>query len=147
MARAAIVLWPLLDDRQLTNSSRYKTNMLDNLGYRRMWGALLGERAGRSDIEPEAVPGHARPEDFAGLCPVSIHCCENEVDRDDVIRFVQGLLNAGVFTDFHIWPGAGHLSIGAATSAVRDRFETLVLGSLSDFIAYDLARPWLKGKE
>jgi acetyl esterase/lipase len=145
--RGLILLWPPIDDRQLTNSSRYKTNMLDNLGFHRMWAAMLGEKVGRSDAEPEAVPGHARPEDYLGLPPMAIHCCENDVDRDDVMRFVQGLLDAGTFCDFKIWPGAAHLSIGAATTEIRDRFETLILGSLSDFINYDLSRPWLTGGE
>jgi acetyl esterase/lipase len=141
--RGAIIFWPPIDDRQSTNSSRYKTNMLDHLGYRRMFNALLGELSGRSDVGPEAVPGHARPEDYVGLCPMAIHCCEQDVDRDDVFRFVQSLLNAGVYCDFKLWPGAGHLSIGAATGDMRDRFEVLARGSLSDFIEYDLARHWL----
>jgi acetyl esterase/lipase len=145
--RGVLAFWPPIDDRQTSNSSRYKTNMLDNLGYKRMWSAILGDLAGRSDIEPEAVPGHARQEDFFGLPPMAIHCCENDVDRDDVICFVQGLLNAGVFCDFKIWPGAGHLSIGAATGEIRERFEILARGTFNDFIKYDLSRPWLERKQ
>jgi len=144
--RGLILMWPIIDDRQMTASSRYRTNMWDAEIERGAFKAWLGDNVARSDVAPDAVPGHAKPEDFIGYPPTVIHCMEHDIDRDDVIRFAQSLLNAGIFCDFKLWGGQSHLSLSTNNRELRDRFEMLVIGALNDFINFDFSRPWTENK-
>ncbi|MEU5970672.1 alpha/beta hydrolase [Streptomyces globisporus] len=102
------LLCPMLDDRNTTGSSREFTEAVtwpraNNLYG---WAALLGPLAGSDGVPPYAAP--ARAEDLSGLPPAYVDVGELEVFRDECARYALRLIEAGVSTEFHLWPGAFH---------------------------------------
>lgn len=100
-------LYPMIDDRNTTPSSREFTDPRvwsrdKNLFAWEMYlGALYG-----GDVSQYAAP--ARALDLSGLPPT--YTCVGELDlfRDETIDYVAKLLQAGVPTEFHIYPGCFH---------------------------------------
>ncbi|MEV1239540.1 alpha/beta hydrolase [Nonomuraea sp. NPDC049750] len=107
-----LLVCPMLDDRNITPSSHEFAeavvwNRAANLFG---WKALLGDKAGTEDVSPYAAP--ARATDLSGLPPTFVDVGELEVFRDECIDYVQRLVQAGVSTEFHLYPGAFHGSDG-----------------------------------
>jgi acetyl esterase/lipase len=104
---AQVLISPILDDRCSTNSSKidFGSGWGPNLE-RKSWRTYLGEWYGRNDVPPYAAAGRALG--FESLPPAIIHASELDQDRDDVMRYVQNLLDANVFTEFHLWGGGYH---------------------------------------
>lgn len=113
---------PVLDDRLETPSMK---TFVDTPGFNRrgaelMWDCYLGgeELRGSSEVSPYAAP--ARAEDLAGLPPTYIALAEFDPLRDEGFAYAQRLINAGVPTEVHHFPGAAHgvseLNPGAAVS-------------------------------
>ncbi|GGO76924.1 alpha/beta hydrolase [Nonomuraea cavernae] len=103
-----LLLSPMLDDRNATPSSHEFTesafwNREANLFG---WTALLGDRMGGDDVSPYAAP--ARAEDLSGLPPAFIDVAELEVFRDEDLDYARRLVQAGVSTEFHLYPGGFH---------------------------------------
>ncbi|MFD4986229.1 alpha/beta hydrolase [Streptomyces sp. NPDC058374] len=46
--------------------------------------------------------------DLSGLPPTYMDVGELEVFRDECVRYALRLVEAGVSTEFHLWPGAFH---------------------------------------
>ncbi|TDD16995.1 alpha/beta hydrolase [Nonomuraea diastatica] len=61
---------------------------------------------GTGDVSPYAAP--ARAADLAGLPPAFVDVGELEVFRDECVDYAQRLAQAGVSTEFHLYPGAFH---------------------------------------
>ncbi|MBT8342725.1 MAG: alpha/beta hydrolase [Desulfatitalea sp.] len=141
-ARAQILLEPIIDDRQMTPSSRLKCCVWKAEIAARTWQAWLGDKIAQAGIAPEAVPGHAALEDFKGLPPTFIHSMENDIDRDDCIRYAQGLWNAGVFCDLHTWGGNNHMTLVSLQSELKERLYRMISDQLGDAFSFDLHRPW-----
>ncbi|MFI6511977.1 alpha/beta hydrolase [Streptosporangium sp. NPDC050855] len=103
-----LLICPMLDDRNVTPSSREFTDAVvwnraaNLLG----WKALLGERAGGEDVSVYAAP--ARAADLSGLPPAYVDVGELEVFRDECAEYALRLAQAGVSTEFHLYPGAFH---------------------------------------
>ncbi|MFE2077059.1 alpha/beta hydrolase fold domain-containing protein [Streptomyces misionensis] len=57
-------------------------------------------------MEPYAAP--ARADDLSGLPPTLIQVGELDVFRDEDITYATRLLQAGVPTELHVYPGAYH---------------------------------------
>ncbi|WP_214322386.1 alpha/beta hydrolase [Nonomuraea sediminis] len=122
-----LLMCPMLDDRNITPSSHEFTEAVvwnreaNLLG----WRALLGDRAGTDDVPPYAAP--ARATDLSGLPQAFVDVGELEVFRDECIDYVLRLAQAGVSTEFHLYPGAFHgfdmmipnTEIGARAQAAR----------------------------
>jgi acetyl esterase/lipase len=98
--------YPMLDDRNETASSHEVTEVgiWDRAGNIEAWGWFLG----RQGADGYAAP--ARATDLAGLPPTFIDVGEMDLFRDEDIAFVTRLVQAGVPTEFHIYPGAYHAS-------------------------------------
>jgi triacylglycerol lipase len=99
--------YPMLDDRQLTASSRWDdvpiwTPANNTFG----WRSYLGDLYGTGEIPPYAAP--ARAEDLAGLPPAFV--CVGTVDGfcDECIDYAGRLIDARVPTELHVYPGAPH---------------------------------------
>ncbi|GII65479.1 esterase [Sphaerisporangium krabiense] len=103
-----MLLSPMLDDRNVTPSSReFDEAVLWSRGENLFgWTALLGADTGTTAVSPYAAP--ARAADLSGLPPAYIDVGELEVFRDECIDHAQRLLQAGVSTEFHLFPGAFH---------------------------------------
>ena len=112
-----LLLCPMLDDRNITPSSREFTDAVvwNRTANEYGWRALLGDAAGGDDVSPYAAP--ARAADLSGLPPAFIDVGELEVFRDENIDYAQRLSQAGVSTEFHLYPGAFHGSDGMVPGA------------------------------
>ncbi|MCX4713061.1 MULTISPECIES: alpha/beta hydrolase [Streptomyces] len=103
-----LLLCPMLDDRNTTDSSREFTDPVtwpraNNLYG---WAALLGPLADGDEVPPYAAP--ARATDLSGLPPAYVDVGELEVFRDECAQYALRLIAAGVSAEFHLWPGAFH---------------------------------------
>ena len=103
-----VLVYPMLDDRNDTPSA-LEFEDIPSWSHRHndgAWRGLLGDRAGRLDVEPYAAP--ARATDLSGLPPALIQVGELDVLRDENIQYATRLMRAGVATELHVYPGAYH---------------------------------------
>lgn len=103
-----LLIYPMLDDRNSTASAVEFAGILSwSRDHNRSgWAALLGERAASGDVPAYAAP--ARAGDLSKLPPTLIQVGELEVFRDENIQYAARLLQAGVATELHVYPGAYH---------------------------------------
>jgi acetyl esterase len=108
---------PELDDRQQTWSARNFTDTpwmtRDKLAA--SWGHYLGP----APASPYAAP--ARATDLSGLPPAYITTAEFDPLRDEAIDYALRLLQAGVPTELHQWPGTFHGSQAILSAEVSQR--------------------------
>lgn len=122
--RFQALLIPELDDRLGTPSMRAFT---DTPGWTRnnaatSWRYYLG---GREDVPAHAAP--ARAEDLSGLPPAYISAAELDPLRDEALVYGTRLLQAGVSTELHVFPGTFHGSTSIPSGvSERQRAETAV---------------------
>jgi acetyl esterase/lipase len=83
------------------------------------WQAYLGELAGAADVPMYAAP--ARATDLSGLPPAYVSTAENDPLRDEGITYAMRLLQAGVSTELHQFPGTFHGSAMVTTAEVSKR--------------------------
>ncbi len=111
---------PVLDDRLSTPSMRAYTDtpVWDRPSAILSWRAYLGSGVG-GDTSPYAAP--ARAADLRGLPPAYVVTCEFDPLRDEGIEYAQRLMQAGVATELHHYPGTFHWSSGAGPEAAVSR--------------------------
>lgn len=125
------LIYPMLDDRNITPSSRAITdprtwNRESNLNG---WRAYLGTEPGSADVSPYAGP--ARATDLSNLPPTYIQVGSRDLFLDEDVEYAQRLARAGVPVELHVYPGAFHgseLFVPAAALSQRmltDRIEAL----------------------
>jgi acetyl esterase/lipase len=116
-----LLVCPMLDDRNITPSSREFSDAVvwDRSANQFGWKALLGDAAGGDGVSPYAAP--ARATDLSGLPPAFIDVGELEVFRDECIDYATRLSQAGVSTEFHLYPGAFHGFDGMVPDAAISR--------------------------
>ncbi|MEQ3549622.1 alpha/beta hydrolase [Pseudonocardia nematodicida] len=94
----------------------------------RSWAYYLG------DTDP--VPAYASPavaEDLTGLPPAYVSVCEFDPLRDEGMAYASRLVQAGVPTELHLFPGTFHGAEMVAGAAVAERMvaeKTAALGRL-----------------
>jgi len=98
--------YPMLDDRNELPSTHEITEVgiWDRAGNIEAWSWFLGGKPA------DAYAAPARATDLSGLPPMFIDVGEMDLFRDEDIAFVARLLQAGVPTEFHVYPGAYHAS-------------------------------------
>lgn len=103
-----MLLCPMLDDRNITESSKQITDI--GIWDREMniqgWEAFLGELSGEDELPPYASPG--RVEDLSGLPPTFLDVGTHEVFRDETTAFADRAAKCGVQTEYHLYPGCYH---------------------------------------
>jgi acetyl esterase/lipase len=108
---------PELDDRQETWSAR---NFTDTpFMTRDKVAASWRHYVGSAPASPYAAP--ARADDLSGLPPAYIATAEFDPNRDEAIGYAQRLLQAGVSTELHQWPGTFHGSQAIQSAKVSQR--------------------------
>ncbi|MEV5576558.1 alpha/beta hydrolase [Spirillospora sp. NPDC052269] len=123
--RFQALLIPELDDRLGTPSMRAFTDTPNwtAADAETSWRYYLG---GREDVPPYAAP--ARAEDLSGLPPAYITAAEFDPLRDEAILYGTRLLQAGVSTELHVFPGAFHGSQAVPSGVTeRQKRETTVV--------------------
>ncbi len=126
-----MLLYPMIDDRNDTPSSHEITDLgvWDRATNLEAWSWYLGDAAGGDDVSPYLAP--ARMDDLSGLPPTFIDVGELDLFRDEDLRLAARLLQAGVATELHVYPGAFHGSESfAPRSELARRIERTRLDAL-----------------
>jgi acetyl esterase/lipase len=102
------LMYPMLDDRARTPSSQAFSGIptWSREHNANGWRALLGERYQTDGVDAYAAP--ARATDLNGLPPTLIQVGELDTFRDEDVDYASRLLQAGVSTELHVYPGAYH---------------------------------------
>ncbi|TDC73750.1 alpha/beta hydrolase [Actinomadura sp. 7K507] len=127
---------PELDDRLDTPSMRTYTDtpIWHRPNAELSWDYYLGEGVrGTDGVSPYAAP--ARAEDLSGLPPAYVTTCEFDPLRDEGIRYAQRLIQAGVPTEMHHYPGTFHGSTLITEAAVTKRMHADRLDALRRALA------------
>ena len=114
------LIYPMLDDRNITPASHYVQHpkVWNREANITGWSALLGKPAG-SD------------EDLSGLPPAFIIVGELDLFVDEDIEYAMRLIQAGVPTELHVFPGAFHGSdIMVPMSDTSRRWAAIRSGAL-----------------
>lgn len=117
-----ILIYPMLDDRQLTRSSQEVTHprVWNSASNDLAWRHYLGPGAGR-DVSPYAAA--ARATDLSALPPSWLATAELDLFVDEDVDYARRLDGAGVSTDLHVYAGAMHgFDLFAPDAAVSRRF-------------------------
>jgi len=122
---------PELDDRLDTPSMQAfdDTPMWHRPNAESSWELYLGEsyQRGAHDVPASAAP--ARLEDATGLPPTYISTMEFDPLRDEGVLYALKLMQAGVPTELHSFPGTFHGSsmLGPTQIAVREQTEMIAV--------------------
>ncbi|MDC0253584.1 alpha/beta hydrolase [Bacteriovoracales bacterium] len=110
-------VYPMIDDRHETPSSHEITDIgiWDRDGSIEAWKWYLGGK----EADHYAAPSRATS--LKDLPPTFIDVGELDLFRDENIIFAQRLLQAGVTTEFHLYPGAYHASENMAPGAALSK--------------------------
>jgi acetyl esterase len=115
---------PELDDRLETPSMIQFTDtpLWNRPNAQSSWEMYLGEdnpARGSDGVSPYAAP--ARAEDLSGLPPAYVSVMEFDPLRDEGIRYASRLLECGVSTELHAFPGTFHGSAFVQNAGVSKR--------------------------
>ncbi|MFC1841282.1 alpha/beta hydrolase [Thermodesulfobacteriota bacterium] len=117
-----LLIYPMIDNRNITPSS-YAIN--DPRTWDReknifAWNAYLGGASEDDEVSPYAAA--ARAKDLSGLPPAYIAVGELDLFLDEDIEYARMLIQAGVSTELHVYPGATHGFDAMINAAVTIRF-------------------------
>ena len=101
-----LLIYPMLDDRQITPSSGWEVPVWPPSANRFGWSAYLGGDKGEPNVSHYAAA--ARAKDLSSLPPalISVGSVDGFVDED--VDYAARLNQAGVPTELHVYPGAPH---------------------------------------
>src|SRR6266700_4525201 len=114
-------LYGCLDDRHITPSSQVITDprVWNRDISLKAWKLYLGDSQ-QGEVSPYAAPTRAK--DLSGLPPAYICIGEADLMRDENIEYAMRLMQAGVSTELHIYPGAFHgFDVMVPTAAISQR--------------------------
>jgi triacylglycerol lipase len=117
-----LLIYPMLDDRRVTVSSRTVTDprVWNHESNHIGWTAYLGGLSG-DNVPATAAP--ARATDLSGLPPAWISTTDLDLFRDEDIDYARRLTEAGVPTELHVYPGGVHgFDLFAPDAALTQRF-------------------------
>lgn len=117
------LIYPMLDDRTCTRetAAAIGQHVWTRESNRFGWTCLLGQAPGGPDVSPYAAA--ARATDLAGLPPTFLSVGALDLFVEENLDYGRRLLQAGVPTEVHVWPGAVHAfdADPSANVAIRAR--------------------------
>lgn len=119
-----LLIYPMIDDRNVTPASYAITDprMWNRESNRLGWKAYLGRDGGGADVSPYAAA--ARATDLTNLPPAYIPVGALDLFVDENIEYAQRLIQAGVPTELHVYPGAFHgFDVFAPSARVSKQFK------------------------
>jgi acetyl esterase/lipase len=119
-----LLIYPMIDDRNVTPASYAITDprMWNRESNRLGWKAYLGRDGGGADVSPYAAASRAT--DLKNLPPTYIPVGALDLFIDENIEYAQRLIQAGVPTELHVYPGAFHgFDMFAPSAAVSKQFK------------------------
>lgn len=133
-----LLIYPMLDHRHRTPSSRaiQDPNLWNEQTNRLAWALYLGALTDHDEIPLYASPSLAA--DLTNLPPAFVCVGDLDIFLDEDIDYAQRLLQAGVPTELHVYPGAIHgFDMLAPDAAISQRLRTDVNNALQK--AFDVA--------
>lgn len=125
------LLYPMLDDRQVTVSSRWPDVPRWDPGSNGFgWQSYLGARYGTQDVPPYAAP--ARADDLGGLPPTCVVVGTADAFLDEDVAFAQRAWHTGVPTELHVFAGGYH---GFAAPACGSPLAERARKAIDDWMA------------
>lgn len=104
-----VLVYPMIEDRGTTHSNQFDDAPI---WYRTInalaWIAYLGRDHLERDVPITGAPARASAEQLVGLPPALITVGTVDPFCDEDITYAQTLLQAGVPTELHVYPGAFH---------------------------------------
>ncbi|MDC0718658.1 alpha/beta hydrolase [Nannocystis bainbridge] len=118
-----LLVYPMLDDRTVVAEPRPHAGefVWTNEDNRFGWKSLLGGEPGAEDVSQYAAA--ARAGDLSGLPPTYLAVGALDLFLAEDVAYAQRLLQAGVPTELHVYPGAFHGFDMVAHAEVAQRFE------------------------
>lgn len=119
-----LLIYPMIDNRNATPASYAITDprMWNRESNRLGWKAYLGRAEGGVDVSPYAAA--ARATDLSKLPPAYIPVGALDLFVDENIEYAQRLIQAGVPTELHVYPGAFHgFDLFAPSAMVSKQFK------------------------
>jgi acetyl esterase/lipase len=119
-----LLIYPMIDDRNVTPASYAITDprMWHRESNRLGWKAYLGRDGGGADVSPYAAATRAK--DLSKLPPAYIPVGALDLFVDENIEYAQRLIQAGVPTELHVYPGAFHgFDLFAPSAKVSKQFK------------------------
>ncbi len=119
-----LLIYPMIDDRNVTPASYAITDprMWNRESNLLGWKAYLGRDGGGADVSPYAAA--ARASDLTNLPPAYIPVGALDLFVDENIEYAQRLIQAGVPTELHVYPGAFHgFDLFAPSAMVSKQFK------------------------
>jgi len=119
-----LLIYPMIDDRNVTPASYAITDprVWHRESNRLGWKAYLGRDGGGDDVSPYAAA--VRATDLRNLPPAYIPVGALDLFIDENIEYAQRLIQAGVPTELHVYPGAFHgFDLLAPAAAVSKQFK------------------------
>jgi acetyl esterase/lipase len=101
-----MLIYPMLDDRQTTPSSRWEVPIWSPANNEFGWRSYLGDLFGSPDVPGYAAP--SRADGLEGLPRTGVWVGTADGFCDEDIMYAQRLIQAGVPTELHVYPGAPH---------------------------------------
>lgn len=119
-----LLIYPMIDDRNVTPASYAITDprMWNREANRLGWKAYLGRDGGGAEVSPYAAASRAT--DLTNLPPAYIPVGALDLFVDENIEYAQRLIQAGVPTELHVYPGAFHgFDLFAPSATVSKQFK------------------------
>jgi acetyl esterase/lipase len=119
-----LLIYPMIDDRNATPASYAITDLRvwNRESNRLGWKAYLGRDGGGTDVSPYAAASRAT--DLSNLPPTYISVGTLDLFVDENIEYAQRLIQAGVPTELHVYPGAFHgFDLFAPSARVSKQFK------------------------
>jgi acetyl esterase/lipase len=119
-----LLIYPMIDDRNDTPASYAITDprVWHRESNRLGWKAYLGRDGGGDEVSPYAAA--ARATDLTNLPPAYIPVGALDLFIDENIEYAQRLIQAGVPTELHVYPGAIHgFDAFVPSAAVSKQFK------------------------
>jgi acetyl esterase/lipase len=119
-----LLIYPMIDDRNATAAAHAITDprVWNRESNRLGWKAYLGRDGGGADVSPYAAA--TRATDLSNLPPTYISVGTLDLFVDENIDYAQRLIQAGVATELHVYPGAFHgFDMFAPSARVSKQFK------------------------
>jgi acetyl esterase/lipase len=119
-----LLIYPMIDDRNVTPASYAITDprVWHRESNRLGWKAYLGRDGGGDNVSPYAAASRAT--DLKNLPPAFIPVGALDLFIDENIEYAQRLIQAGVATELHVYPGAFHgFDAFAPSASVSKQFK------------------------
>ncbi len=106
--RGQLLVYPMLDDRGITISTRQfdGVGVWDRISNETGWAAILGDAYGSDQVSPYLAPSRAT--DLSGLPATYLDVGSAEIFRDEVVDYATRLWQAGGDAELHVWTGGFH---------------------------------------